>query len=73
MELTKQEICKVAKIAEQFGAEVIETYLLGDRDKGERLWIWDKECLRWVDCWEYPWEVEDVEWSEFYVGSNPNE
>lgn len=72
IELTKQEICKIAKIADQHGAEVIEIYLMGDRDKGELLWIWDKGSNRWVNCWQYPWEIEDVDWSEFYIGANPN-
>lgn len=72
MNLTNEQITTIARISEQHGAEVIEVYLFGDRAKGEILWLWDKECARWVNCFKYPWEIENVGWAEFYIGENPN-
>lgn len=73
IELTYSEIAKIARIAEQHGSEVIEVYLFGDRDKGEKLNIWDKGCNRWTECYTYPWCLEDVDWAEFTIGETKND
>ena len=73
MELTKEQIVAIAKIAEQHGSEIIETYLFGDRDKGELVWIWDRKLTKYVNLFVYPWLLDNPEWDNFYIGKNPND
>lgn len=68
IEMSIEDIIAVAKIGEQHGAEIIETYLLGDRSKGEHVNVWDRNCLRHVQCYEYPWTRENYQWDEFSIG-----
>lgn len=73
MELTKEQIVAIAKIAEQHGSEIIETYLFGDRDKGELVWIWDRGLKKYVNLYIYPWQLDNPEWDDFCIGKNPND
>ena len=73
IELTYSEIIRIAEIGAQHGSEVIETYLLGDRSQGERLWVWNAFTDEWKDVYVYPWFLEHPHWDSFYIGNNPNE
>lgn len=71
IEMTKNDILKVAQLTEQHGADVVETYLFGDRCKGEIVWRWNKDLNKWVDLYIYPWLLEHPAWDEFYIGASP--
>ena len=73
IEMSHDDILKVAMIAEQHGSDVIETYLFGDREKGERVWVWDSTSNTWKDLYIYPWYLDHPNWGEFYIGANPND
>lgn len=71
IELTVNDIIDIAQIAEVHGSEIIEMYLLGNRDLAdERVEILNKNTGVWEDCFLYPWEIEAPCWQRFRISKS---